>query len=47
MIQPNIFIIFTLMVASLHHIEGLEREMTIQVNAKERECFYEKIREWK
>lgn len=39
----NIFSITTLLITIAHQAIGLEREMTIQVNAKERECFYERV----
>lgn len=42
---PNIFGIITLMITSSRYVSCLEREMTIQVNAKERECFFERIGE--
>jgi len=39
----NLFAVITLVAASLQFSSCLEREMTIHVNAKERECFFEKI----
>lgn len=42
---PKIIAIVTLIVMSTHYAMCMEREMTIQVNAKERECFYEKVPE--
>lgn len=47
MIFHNQIAIITLIAASLHRASCLEREMTIHVNAKERECFFEKIGESK
>lgn len=41
--KPNIFVILTLIATTAHRSQCLEREMTIQVNAKERECFYERV----
>jgi hypothetical protein len=35
--------IFTFIAISFNVVECIEREMTIQVNARERECFYETI----
>ena len=45
MLRANFIAVITLIVASSHFSSCLEREMTIHVNAKERECFYEKIGE--
>lgn len=41
MITPKISSI--LIIASLHLASCMEREMTVQVNPKERECFYENL----
>lgn len=42
---PNIFAIITLLITSSRDVLCLEREMTVQVNAKERECFFERVGE--
>lgn len=41
--KRNILAIITLIISTAYQVRCLEREMTIQVNAKERECFYERV----
>lgn len=43
MISPNILSVQFFLALIVHHASSLEREMTIQVQAKERECFFEKL----
>lgn len=40
-----IFFAGSLLLAFLYQVSGLEREMTIQVNAGSVECFYERVEE--
>lgn len=45
MILWNLLVVITFIVANINISSCLEREMTIHINAKERECFFEKIGE--
>jgi hypothetical protein len=40
---PNILFVQFLIVLVVNHASSLEREMTIQIQAKEKECFFEKL----